>query len=64
VSRYSRVYDTSYVPAAPVVGVIVRPYGSAAPETRVIALVDSGADGTLLPVDLLQKIRAPYWGTQ
>jgi predicted aspartyl protease len=49
-------YDQAYQPAMPVVDVrIISPHSgeSAGPFTAVL---DSGADGTLIPVDLLEQI--------
>lgn len=50
-------YDATYSPAAPVVEIEVTSDHPGA--TRVIsALIDSGADATLLPKDLLTQLRA------
>jgi predicted aspartyl protease len=64
VSLFSQIYDNAYSPAAPVADVAVRAFGRSTPEVEVTALVDSGADGTLIPIDVLQQIKAPYWGTR
>ncbi|MEZ4622948.1 MAG: retropepsin-like aspartic protease [Caldilineaceae bacterium] len=54
---YTFDYDSAYSPAAPVVGVEIGTEHSA--ETRLVsALVDSGADATLLPKDLLTQLKA------
>ena len=53
---YTYPYDADHDPAMPVVDVtLVAPHSDAAvgPET---ALVDSGADGTLIPVNLLEQL--------
>jgi predicted aspartyl protease len=49
-------YSTSYSPSAPVVQIVVTHRGSA----TLSALVDSGADATLIPVDILHAIKAPF----
>jgi predicted aspartyl protease len=55
-------YDTSYYPAMPVaVATIVHPDHPQA-NIRCAALIDTGADGTMLPADLLQSIDAPLIG--
>jgi hypothetical protein len=55
---YTYAYSADYTPPMPVVDVtLVTPHSgeAAGPE---LALVDSGADGTLVPVDLLEQIGA------
>lgn len=55
---YTYSYSADYDPSMPVVDItLVAPHSGEAigPE---IALVDSGADGTLVPVDLLEQIGA------
>jgi hypothetical protein len=55
---YTYPYSADYDPSMPVVDVtLVAPHSGAAigPE---IAQVDSGADGTLVPIDLLEQIGA------
>jgi predicted aspartyl protease len=55
-------YDTSYYPAMPVAeATIVYPDDPQA-NIRCVALIDTGADGTMLPADLLQSIDAPLIG--
>lgn len=55
---YTYSYSADYDPAMPVVDVtLVAPHSGAAVGPK-IALVDSGADGTLVPVDLLEQIGA------
>lgn len=55
-------YDDDYTPPAPVLTVrIVGSGGGKRPKSETIqALVDTGADFTLLPLDLLQRINAPF----
>ncbi len=52
----SFLYDASYMPSAPVVKLKVH----AERELELVALVDSGADATMIPIDFLRKIGAPY----
>lgn len=54
---YTFPYDSTYSPAAPVVEIEIRTAHSSA--TFVLsALIDSGADATLLPKDLLLQLKA------
>lgn len=50
-------YDNSFVPAMPVAEITVRHREK---QLRLRALIDSGADGTMIPYRLLQEINAPY----
>jgi hypothetical protein len=54
---YTRDYDTSYFPAMPVVEIVIR-YAANAPEVSLIAVVDSGADATIIPRHYLRQVRA------
>jgi predicted aspartyl protease len=54
---YSRDYDFTYAPSAPVAEIEVTSALSDRAVT-VIALLDSGADATMLPFALLQEIQA------
>jgi predicted aspartyl protease len=55
-------YDNSYVPAMPVaIATILHPDHPEA-AIRCTALIDTGADGTMLPADLLQNLEAPLVG--
>lgn len=53
---YTYAYSTDYHPSMPVVDVQLRAPHSGEAVGPVTALVDSGADGTLVPVDLLEQI--------
>lgn len=53
-------YDTSYDPAAPVILIGLSPSGEAAIRRQVSALLDSGADATMIPVDILSNAGARY----
>lgn len=53
-------YDHSYHPAAPHIEVTVDGYNSEYEPATVFAFADSGADGTMLPRDILEAIGAEY----
>lgn len=54
---YTFLYNSTYSPPAPVIEVEIGTEHSA--ETHLLsALVDSGADATLLPKDLLKRLKA------
>ena len=50
----SFLYDTTYMPSAPVITIQVRDRK----EVRLTALVDSGADATMIPINILRSIGA------
>lgn len=57
---YSQAYDSArYDPAMPVAEVTLLS-DAAEPLTRLTAIVDSGADATMLPIDLLTAAGARY----
>ncbi len=51
-------YDRSYDPAMPIVEVHLASIDSSESIGPVTAIVDSAADGTMVPVDLLEQIGA------
>jgi hypothetical protein len=53
-------YDNSYEPAAPVVPIGLSPSGETTPRQQVSGLLDSGADATMIPVDVLTTAGARY----
>lgn len=57
-SRYLFDYSREYDPSAPLIELIIQAEGGRS-ET-VTAFVDSGADGTIIPLRLLQKLGARY----
>jgi len=57
---FSYVYSAHYQPAAPIAEIEVMGVGARKATVRLTALLDSGADATILPVDILQAIGAPY----
>jgi hypothetical protein len=56
-------YDHSYHPAAPHIEIIVDGYDSEYEPVTLIAFADSGADGTMLPQDILEAVGAEYADT-
>ena len=55
-------YSRAYSPPAPVIEVEAQSPGRAQPGRRLLALVDSGADATLIPIDVLEDVGARYVG--
>lgn len=53
-------YDRSYLPPAPVITFMVDGYSDSAEPATIRAMIDSGADGTMLPTAVLEKIEASY----
>lgn len=53
-------YDSDYTPPAPVLTIRVLAPGKRPKSETIQALVDTGADLTLLPLALLQRINAPF----
>lgn len=60
---YTYTYSREYQPAMPVVEVKLGRGGESVPYEAHLALVDSGADGTLVPIDLLEQVGARQVGT-
>lgn len=54
---YSFGYDTTYEPAIPLVEVNIRKTGQDI-NFQVPAIIDSGADGSLIPMQIIQQINA------
>ena len=59
---YSYNYSRAYLPEMPVVEVELSTPGHDEPAITAMALVDSGSDGTMLPVQALTTIGARYVG--
>ncbi len=53
-------YDTSYHPAAPSVEIQIYGYNSVLGQHSLWAMVDSGADATMIPYPVLNAIGAVY----
>ncbi len=62
-ARYSYDYDFSYSPSAPVVEIEVTSDVSHTAVT-LIAFIDSGADATMLPFEILQQLQAEEMETR
>ncbi|MEM9776788.1 MAG: aspartyl protease family protein [Chloroflexota bacterium] len=56
-------YDRRYMPSAPVVPITVDGYSENTDPITVSALVDSGADGTMLPMRILERVGASFVDT-
>ena len=54
---YRHDYDTSYIPSIPIVELKIATSRDAS-TVLVQALVDSGADATVIPLEILQQIGA------
>jgi predicted aspartyl protease len=59
-ARLTFTYDESYEPAFPVITIEIDGYDPGRQRRTTTALVDSGADGTMLPANLLQTVNALY----
>lgn len=59
----SFVYDSSYFPSAPFISVTVDGYATSRSPVTVHAFADSGADGTMLPQDILMEVGTEYEDT-
>lgn len=57
---YTYPYSQRYSPAMPMVDVTVMLPEDSAAKTTLSLLIDSGADGTLIPIDTLEAIGARY----
>ncbi len=59
---YTYEYDFTYSPSLPVVQVNVRAFGQNTPSMQVNAIIDSGSDGSMVPVGVLRRIKARKTG--
>lgn len=57
---YSFDYNTTYDPPAPFMLITVDGHDPTQNPITIEAFVDSGADGTMLPLDVLQAVGATY----
>lgn len=57
-------YDNSYHPSAPVLEITVQDADLAEHQASLIALVDSGADASMIPIHILENIGATYITTK
>lgn len=53
-------YDRRYWPPAPVVDISIDGYSPGVQPVMMRALIDSGADGTMIPLSVLEKVEADY----
>jgi hypothetical protein len=53
-------YDRRYDPAAPVIPIGLGPSGTETVRREVLALVDTGSDASMFPIDILKKAGARY----
>lgn len=53
-------YDQSYSPSAPTIPITVDGNNPNHETITALAFVDSGADGTMIPIDLLEAVGAEY----
>lgn len=63
-SVHSFNYNSEYDPPAPVVDITVRKTGQTDKGVSLSALIDSGADATMLPFMILQTVEARYVETR
>lgn len=62
---YSNLYDNkTYDPAAPVIKIGISRSVSIEPSVHLTALVDSGADASMIPINILQTVDAKYLMTK
>ncbi len=59
-TRIAFDYDTTYAPPAPVVEIEVNGYHPTLGTRTLHAMLDTGADASMLPVDVLNSIGAMY----
>lgn len=59
---YTFPYSEAYWPPMPIVDLGVGRPGREKIDLTITALVDSGADGTLIPIDVLEEVGAGYVG--
>lgn len=53
-------YDSSFVPSAPVLEIEIDGYNRGMGKQRILALIDSGADATLITTTILETVGATY----
>ena len=55
---YTYSYDQTYNPALPIVEIRLRATNRTSEERTLMAVVDSGADITIVPIDILEQLKA------
>ncbi len=59
---YSQIYDSdNYYPAMPVIKIGLISSGSGEQAVALVAVIDSGADATMLPIDALESADALHY---
>jgi len=53
-------YDHQYLPPAPIIKITVAGYSQSVEPLVIRAMIDSGADGTMIPTQVLAEIEATY----
>lgn len=62
---FSQEYDSlRYDPAAPVVEITISHTSNADSTTKLLGLIDSGADATMLPIEILDSVGAIFIETR
>ena len=61
---HSYLYSSAYDPEAPVIPITVYSPKYKKPEVSLTALADYGSDATMIPRDVLKKVRARYIETR
>jgi predicted aspartyl protease len=59
---YTYPYSHDYHPSMPVIEVGLNVPGRSQAEKLLAALIDSGSDGTLIPIDVLEEVGARHVG--
>lgn len=62
-SQHLFEYDTNYFPSAPVMEVEIEGDGKQRQRILRTALIDSGADNTMIPRNILRQVGARFWGS-
>ncbi len=62
VSVYTFPYSREYHPSMPVVEIKFHVPSRTPSDRTYVALIDSGSDGTIVPVDILEELGARYVG--
>ena len=61
-SSHSYDYSRDYLPSAPIVDLQVFSYDTTIQPIQVSAFIDSGADGTMVPINILRSLNAQHVG--
>lgn len=58
---YTNQYDTSHFPYLPVAEIAVGNPGESPPPVMLRGIVDSGADHTIVPFEVVERLNLPLW---